>query len=40
MIKNHIDLHHSQTQQPLIEPIRAIKNHIDLHHSQTRLHPT
>ena len=34
-IKNHIDLHHSQTLRTKIALQQGIKNHIDLHHSQT-----
>ena len=35
MIKNHINLHHSQTVFLITLPIIQIKNHINLHHSQT-----
>ena len=34
-IKNHINLHHSQTEESDIVASNAIKNHINLHHSQT-----
>ena len=35
MIKNHINLHHSQTDVQLQAQTELIKNHINLHHSQT-----
>ena len=35
MIKNHINLHHSQTHSLALLRRNWIKNHINLHHSQT-----
>ena len=36
-IKNHINLHHSQTASAPYAQTELIKNHINLHHSQTSL---